>query len=57
MGRHSVTTKYVAIIMKLHEEGLPPATIERRVPYTARTVARVIKRELEKQECQTTRST
>jgi len=48
MGSQRVTNKYTDTIMKLHDEGLNPATIARRVPYTARTVARVIKREQER---------
>lgn len=49
MGMTRVTEHYTTVIMKLHKERLRPATISRRVPYSARTVARVVKRELAKQ--------
>lgn len=49
MGGQRVTDQYVITILKLHHQGLNPATISRRVPYTARTVSRVIKRELAKE--------
>ncbi len=39
-----------ARIMKLHDSGLSFSVIAQRVGWTARTVSRIVKRELEKRE-------